>query len=124
MNKNCTLALLLTGAAITATAAASDEMRDPMRPPSATAPVVDGQRSNRVPTRVTALFISGERRTAIVDGRVVRTGDRAGLCQVEEILDDGVRCRFPRGVRIVRLPQADASFKKPAAAAVAVNGVP
>jgi hypothetical protein len=102
----------------------ADEVRDPMRPPSAVTASVEGQRPRLVPTQVTALFISSERRAAVVDGRLVRVGEHSGLCQVEEILDDGVRCRFPRGVRVVRLPHAEVTFKKPAAAAVAANGVP
>ncbi len=101
-----------------------DELRDPMRPPSAVAASVEGQRPRLVPTQVTALFISSERRSAVVDGRLVRVGERSGLCQVEAILEDGVRCRFPRGVRVVRIPQAQYAIKKPAAAAVAANGVP
>jgi hypothetical protein len=102
------------------------EVRDPMRPPSAVAATtgVEGLRPRLVPTQVTALFISSERRAAVVDGRLVRVGENSGLCHVEEILEDGVRCRFPRGVRVVRLPRTEYTFKKPAAAAVAANGVP
>jgi hypothetical protein len=123
--KTWTLMLMLAGAATSAaTCVAGEPLRDPMRPPSAAGPVAAAALPRLVPTRVTALFLSGERRTAIVDGRVVHAGERSGLCLVEEILDDGVRCRFPRSVRVVRLPQVDASFKKPAATAVAANGVP
>jgi hypothetical protein len=82
--------------------ASAADVRDPMRPPTAATASVEGQRPRLVPTQVTALFISGERRAAVVDGRLVRVGERSGLCQVEEILEDGVRCRFPRGVRVVR----------------------
>jgi hypothetical protein len=119
--KNLLIVLMLAGASSGAIGA---DVRDPMRPPSAVAASVEGQRPRLVPTRVTALFISGERHAAIVDGRLVHAGERSGLCQVEAVLDDGVRCRFPRGVRVVRLPHAEVTFKKPAAAAVAANGVP
>lgn len=115
--------------ALVSTSVAADPIRDPMRPPSAGV-TVPGQRSNLVPTTVSAVFISPTRRSAIVDGRLVRAGESAGLCQVLEILDEGVRCQFPKGTRIVRLPGTAAAFKQsaapvvPSVPAVAANGVP
>jgi hypothetical protein len=103
--------------------AAAGELRDPMRPP-APPPSAAASRPNLVPTKVTALFISETRRAAVVDGQLVRAGERAGLCYVEEILDDGVRCRFPKSVRVVLLPRSTLEMKKPTATAVAANGVP
>lgn len=116
-------AVLIALFAVACTSLAAEPVRDPMRPPSASSSV-PGQRSNRVPVTVSAIFISPTRRSAIVDGRLVRAGDSAGLCQVLEILDEGVRCRFPKGTRIVRLPGSAASFKQPVVPAVAANGVP
>ena len=103
--------------------ALAGELRDPMRPAGA-APAGGAARRGRVPTQVQALFIAPTRRAAVVDGLLVHEGERAGQCEVLEILDDGVRCRFPRGVRVVRLEQAPSSIKTPAAAVAAANGVP
>ncbi|MFO1427466.1 MAG: hypothetical protein U1F11_10955 [Steroidobacteraceae bacterium] len=103
--------------------ALAGELRDPMRPAGA-APVDGAVRGGRVPTQVQALFIAPTRRAAVVDGRLVHEGERAGLCEVLEILDDGVRCRFPRSVRVVRLEQAPSSIKTPAAAVAAASRIP
>jgi hypothetical protein len=115
--------LLIALLAVVNTSLAADPVRDPMRPPSA-AGAIPGQRPNLVPITVSAIFISPTRRTAIVDGQLVKAGESAGLCQVLEILDEGVRCRFPKGTRIVRLPGTGTSFKKSVVPAVAANGVP
>ena len=40
---------------------------------------------------VSAVFTSAERRVAIVNGKVVRAGDRLGDAQIIEVLADGVR---------------------------------
>jgi hypothetical protein len=40
---------------------------------------------------VSAVFTSAERRVAIVNGKVVRAGDRLGDVQIIEVLADGVR---------------------------------
>jgi hypothetical protein len=112
------LTLTLTGLSVSAA-----ELRDTMRPPALPAAV-----AVRVPdpvtATVTAIFISESRRTAVVDGQLVRAGDRVGLCLVEAVLENGVRCRFPKEVRVLSLPRTDQVIKKPTAAAVESNGVP
>jgi len=117
------VALVCIAACFDTGQAAAEVLRDPMRPPAPSA-AATRQRASLVPTRVTALFLSANRRAAVVDGKLVREGERSGLCFVEAILEVGVRCRFPKGTRVVRIPAPEQSFKKPAALAVAATGVP
>jgi hypothetical protein len=106
--------------ALTGTAALAEDLQDPMRPPdTGSAPHVT---SRLAQTQVTGLIIAPERRAAIVDGQVVRAGDRAGLCLVLEVLDNGVRCRFPKGVRTVLLPAQAADVKTHRAITLAATG--
>ena len=116
--KRLTATLLLLAAA----SAPAQEVRDPMRPPHVGTERVAAARL--APTRVTGVFIAPERRAAIVDGRVVSAGQRVGLCLVIEILNDGVRCRFPTGERVVSLPGRAADVKQHTAVALAATGVP
>jgi hypothetical protein len=121
MKALATLALVVASAGLGAV-----DLPDPTRPPTASsAPAAArGARATRA-TRVTALFISSSRRTAIFDGRIVQRGDRVGGCFVEEILDDGVRCRTAKGMKVERLPRREPAFSiKPArASAPAATGV-
>jgi len=107
------IALLLLAAT-----AHSQAVRDPMRPPGASAPAAAR------PARSTAMklegVISGAVRVAIVNGRLVRAGDDVAGAKIVEVLSDGVR--FSRaghvqtlllpgvhalgGVRVARSPEA------------------
>jgi hypothetical protein len=109
-------ALLLTGAGTLA-----EDFSDPMRPPAGG--TLRGPSVALAPTRVTGLFISATQRAAIVDGQLVSAGQRAGPCLVLEVLDHGVRCRFPKSIRVVLLPNRAAAVKTPTVAALAANGV-
>jgi hypothetical protein len=84
-----TLRILLL-LALCGSAAQGGELRDPMRPAgAATAPAAAR------PTTVHALklegVIAGERRVAIVNGRLVRAGDLIAGARILEVFAQGVR---------------------------------
>ena len=89
-------ALLLTMSA----KAAADRLVDPTRPPQAPAPSGDPLHQG---VRVEAVLRSAERDLAIVNGKVVRAGDRIGGVQIEAILVDGIRYVRDGKVHVARL---------------------
>jgi hypothetical protein len=83
-------------------------LADPMRPANA-APVATGSvRSVAAPSgpRLTAVFSNGERRVAVIDGRVVREGDRVSGDTVIEILADNVRLARAGHTQTLRIPKS------------------
>lgn len=78
------------------------DLADPTRPPSGfseqatTAPPAP-------PLRVQSLFLMGAKPYAIVDGRVVRTGDRLEAGRVGKIDATGVWLRTPAGNKQLKL---------------------
>lgn len=94
----CALLLSLLG-----TQANADGLADPTRPPGATRRTTAEALQ---PLRVEAVLRSAERRLAIVNGKVVRTGDRVSGVLILEILDDGVRYLRDGRTQTVRLPSA------------------
>jgi MSHA biogenesis protein MshK len=78
-------AILLSAAARTASA---DRLADPTRPASAKA---DTTAEPTDSIRLEAILRSGERHLAIVNGKVVRAGERIGGALIDEVLADGVR---------------------------------
>jgi MSHA biogenesis protein MshK len=69
------IALSLLFAASTSQAALAQPLRDPTRPPSATAL----QETNEAaPSRLQSVLISPTRKIAVIDGRTVRLGERVG----------------------------------------------
>jgi hypothetical protein len=83
--------------------AAADRLVDPTRPPQA--PGTSDSRSQEA-VRVEAVLRSADRDLAIVNGKIVRAGDRVDGVQIEAILADGVRYVRDGQVRVARLPQA------------------
>ena len=98
-------ALLLTMSA----RAAADSLVDPTRPPqasdAASAPLQDG-------LRVEAVLRSKERDLAIVNGKIVRAGDRVGGVQIEAILVDGIRYVRNGQVHVARLQPASIPVRR------------
>ena len=86
MLTNRYLATLLLS--MTARAAVADRLVDPTRPADAR-PTTNGETLAAV--RVEAILQSDGRRLAIVNGKVVRAGDRVGAIQILEVNADGVR---------------------------------
>lgn len=85
------------------TAAASGP-EDPTRPPpgfSETA--ADPAAVQEAPLNLTSLFLMGRQPYAVIDGLVVRLGDRLGNGRVTRIDETGVRLKTPEGVRHLKL---------------------
>ena len=89
LNNRYLATLLLS---MTAKAAVADRLVDPTQP-AHTRPADSGETLPAI--RVEAILQSGERRLAIVNGQVVRAGDRVGSIQILEVNADGVR--YSRG---------------------------
>jgi hypothetical protein len=83
--------------------AAADRLIDPTRPPQAPSPSSDPSHES---VRVEAVLRSAERDLAIVNGKIVRAGDRVAGVQIEAILPDGVRYVRDGQVRVARLQRA------------------
>ena len=73
---------------MTAKAAVANGLADPTRPADAR-PTTHGESLKAF--RLEAILQSGERRIAIVNGQVVRAGDRIGAIRILEVNADGVR---------------------------------
>lgn len=102
-----------------ACAAPAGATRDPMRPPL---PVAGPAAARSTPEPVlTAVIGSEARRVAIVDGRVVRAGDRVDGVLILAVFDGGIRYDRAGVVRELKLP-AVAAAKRPAGTASAGPG--
>jgi hypothetical protein len=104
-------ALLPLAALWLTTAAPADVLRDPTRPPQPAARA----RAEESGPALTAVFSAGNRRSAIVNGRLVKAGDTVGGYSIEDVLADGVRYRLGGSVRELHLPKPADTVKKPAA---------
>ncbi len=89
LNNRYLATLLLS---MTAKAAMADRLVDPTQPAHSRGANTG---ESLAAVRVEAILQSGERRLAIVNGKVVRAGDRVGSIQILEVNDDGVR--YSRG---------------------------
>ena len=98
MLTNRYLATLLLS--MTAKAAVADRLLDPTRPADAR-PTSNGETLGAV--RVEAILQSDGRLLAIVNGKVVRAGDRVGAIQILEINANGVRYSRAGATRIALL---------------------
>ena len=102
--------LSLTVVAALATAHA-DPLRDPTRPPPR---VVARATTPEAGPVLSAVFSSGDRRSAIFNGRLVKAGDSVGAFRIDEVLADGVRYRHGQTSRELYLPRIADGVKKPA----------
>ena len=103
--------------------AAAQELRDPTRPPQPQAAARAALR-DQIPV-VSAIFTRGSERSAIVDGRLVKTGDEVSGGSIEAISSERVRWLRKGIIHELQLNTALTNFKKPAAAAPrALNGAP
>lgn len=94
------LALLLL--ASTAQAAANERLLDPTRPTHAKAPAAPRSTSAM---RLEAVLMSSDRRIAIVNGQVLRAGDRIGDVLIEEVFADSVRYTRAGQSQLLRLQE-------------------
>ena len=103
--------------------ASAQSLRDPTRPPQPHATARAAVR-DQVPV-LSAIFTRGDARTAIVDGRLVKTGDEVSGGSVNAISNERVRWSRKGIIHDLLLNTAVINFKKPAAAAPrVVNGAP
>ena len=103
--------------------AAAQSLRDPTRPPQPHA-VARAAVRDQIPV-VSAIFTRGDQRTAIVDGRLVKTGDAVSGGSISAISSERVRWLRKGIIHELQLNAALIHFKKPATAAPrVVNGAP
>jgi len=106
------LAATLSSSWLLSTVVGAHEPADPTRPMQAGA--VRMPRANGT-LKVEAIFFSSERTLAIVNGTVVRAGDRIGKAKIEEIFRDGVRYTTDGQSRVTRLDQSSLRVRGTAA---------
>jgi MSHA biogenesis protein MshK len=94
---------LLLALAVGIAYAKADTLIDPTRPANAPAKAT-AIRGVEPVSQLTAIFKSGDRRVAVLDGRVVKSGDRIGDLVIQEISADSVRYTRAGRVEIARLP--------------------
>jgi hypothetical protein len=91
------LALMALGIA----SANAEALRDPMRPANASVPSAASDS-----LRLEAILTNDGKRVAIVNGQLVRAGERVGSAKIEEILADGVRVTREGSSKMLRLPSS------------------
>jgi MSHA biogenesis protein MshK len=99
---------------VAASFAHADTLIDPTRPAFAQAKSSAVARSVDPTSSLTAIFLSGERRVAVLDGKVVKAGDRVGDIVIQEISADSVRFTRAGRVESARLPKQAASVRSDA----------
>ena len=111
--KNLLVAVALAGALLGPVCVRAEGLVDPTRPPMKSASKPATRAAEPRGSRVSAVIVSGDRRVAVFDGRVVKAGDKVGDIVIQEILTDGVR--FARGAHseIARLPKQAVVVRKP-----------
>jgi hypothetical protein len=107
MSRLACLFLLLTGAV-----AHSGELRDPTRPATLGRPTVTSLESG---VRLEAVLGTGEARRAIVNGRIVRAGDRVGSVQITEITNDSIQYVQSGRTHVAKLPTQKVAVRKSSA---------
>jgi hypothetical protein len=98
---SATLAAIL--ACALAQPAHADDLRDPMRPPSAPAPV-SLRPATEAPLKLEAVMSTATSRIAIVNGKVLRTGDKVAGATITEITADTIRYTRGGKEKIALLP--------------------
>ena len=104
--------VIIAAFALLLASTARAELADPTRP--ALLPPPPRGRPAVIPPRLHSVWVSGERRVAVIDGRPVEIGDRAAGGRVVDIELSGVRLRR-NGVEVF-LALSSGSFKKPTSA--------
>ncbi|HEU4485773.1 MAG TPA: hypothetical protein VFR96_09830 [Povalibacter sp.] len=85
-----------------ATTSRADTLRDPTQP----ANVRSAPETMAGALKVEAIFLSGERRVAIVNGRLLRQGERLGGAVIDEIHADSIRYTRDGVSHVARLPKS------------------
>lgn len=107
---------LLTGAM----PLSASDLADPTRPPAGFAAHTAEAPLSVSPPRVSSVLLMGAKSHAIVDGRLVRVGDRLQAGRVDKIDETGVWLRTSAGPRrlellpgIEKLPSRKSTMEKP-----------
>jgi hypothetical protein len=108
MSRLAPLTLLLLTAAI----AQAGELRDPTRPATLGRPAVTSLESG---VRLEAVLGTGEARRAIVNGRIVRAGERVGNVLITSITDDSIQYVQSGRTLVAKLPTQKVAVRKPSA---------
>jgi MSHA biogenesis protein MshK len=90
----------------------AEALRDPTRPMNAKTAAVAIHAQT---IHVEAVLSSHERMLAIVNGKVVRVGDRVGDARIDEVLTDGVRYTRDGRSQVARLDSHLVQVRQPAA---------
>ncbi len=98
----CALAAFLAASSATQ-AALAQPLADPMRPPAAPAPEQAGGEAATPQPRLQSVLISPSRRLAVIDGRVVRLGERVGDATLAAISESQVVLQRAGGRETLRL---------------------
>lgn len=126
MRASSVLLVLLAALAHPRAMAADGEppLADPTRPPELAR--TDGERSAPRPLDVSAVFLSGARPLALVNGRLLAAGDSLGAITVEAVLPEGIRYRTAAGRVLTRLlgRRAALTVKAPPSTPLAARGSP
>jgi hypothetical protein len=103
---------IAASASLVANAVLADQLFDPMRPASSVDASVAATAAGQI--RVEAIVNDGDRKIAIVNGHVVREGDRVGDATVESISSGAVR--FNRGghSELIALPTSKLEVRRTA----------
>jgi hypothetical protein len=103
---------LIVGALGLAWTAGADVVRDPTRPPLAPRRS-DAPAREPAPVLSAVLNFNGER-TAIFNGRLVRSGSVVGAYTIDSVLEDGVRYHRANQRLELHLAHTASTLKKPA----------
>lgn len=95
-----------------ASLAQAETLVDPTRPPIAAHSATEANVRVESALRVTAIIQSGGRCVAVVDGKVVKSGDRLGDVLIEAVTADGVRFKRAGRVEFARLPTQAAIVRR------------
>lgn len=100
------------GSMLVAHCAIAEALRDPTKPMNAkTAAVAVAAQA----IHVEAILTSHDRTLAIVNGKVVRAGDRVGDVRIDEVLTDGVRYTRDGHSQVARLDSHLVQVRQPIA---------
>jgi hypothetical protein len=102
----CLLLLLATAVA------QSGELRDPTRPATLGRPTVTSLESG---VRLEAVLGTGDARRAIVNGRIVRAGERVGSVLITSIQDDSIQYVQSGRTQVAKLPTRKVAVRNSAA---------
>lgn len=115
------MARVLTGLIFLAVAMPSgaQALADPTRPPNATGTLDVASGPGASGPVLQSILLSPLRRMALIDGHMVKIGDRVGDARIVAIDFDSVKLRDGDGVTVMKLlPDAQKSKSKPATESV------